>query len=82
MGRVAFHACRSDRVRHRDTAHCTYKLRPSQELEEGEPEADQENPIKMIASKIAGNLVRLGRGLRDAAQDVLVNIGFQIHALL
>lgn len=57
-------------------------LHNSQELEEGEVEAEQENPIKMIASKIAGNLVRLGRGLRDAAQDVLVNIGFQIHALL
>lgn len=53
-----------------------------QELEEGKVEAEQENPIKQIASKIAGNLVRLGRGLRDAAQDVLVNIGFQIHALL
>ena len=45
-------------------------------------ETEQENPIKAIAGKIAGNLVRLGRGLRDAAQDVLVNIGFQIHALL
>ena len=35
-----------------------------------------------IAGKIAGNLVRLGRGLRDAALDVLVNIGFQIYTLL
>ena len=35
-----------------------------------------------IAGKVAANLVRLGRDLREAAQDVLVGIGFQIHALL
>ncbi len=50
--------------------------------EEPEAESEQENPIIHIAGKVAANLVRLGRDLREAAQDVLVGIGFQIHALL
>ena len=51
-------------------------------MEDEEPEEEHENPIMHIAGKVAANLVRLGRGLRDAAEDMLVNIGFQIHALL
>jgi len=47
-----------------------------------ETESEHENPIKHIAGKVAANLVRLGRDLRDAAQDMLVNLGFQIHSLL
>lgn len=50
--------------------------------EEPEPESEHENPIMHIAGKVAANLVRLGRDFREAAQDVLVSIGFQIHALL
>ena len=53
-----------------------------QDVEDEEPEEEHENPIMHIAGKVAANLVRLGRGLRDAAEDMLVNIGFQIHALL